>query len=67
MSEKQEVIKQMLDIQHKLIKIEQNGEFSTRDYYDNESESKLAGYKRDYEELATKLVDMAHADKGSHR
>lgn len=67
MSEKQEIIKQMLEMQRKFIELEQKGEFSIEEYYDTDGESELASYKRAYDELAIKLVDMAHADKGSHR
>ncbi len=67
MSEKQEIIKQMLEMQRKFIELEHNGEFSIEEYYDTDGESELASYKRAYDELAIKLVDMAHADKGSHR
>jgi len=67
MSEKQEVIKQMLDLQHKFIELEQRGEFSTEEYYDPEGDTELARHKRSYEELSTRLVDLAHAEKGSKR
>jgi hypothetical protein len=67
MSEKQEIIEQMMELQRKFIALEQNGQFSAEQYYDNEGDSELASYKRSYDELATKLVDMAHAEKGSHR
>lgn len=67
MSEKQEIIKQMLELQRQFIEIEQAGKFSAEDYYDPEGESELAKQKRTYDELATKLVDMAHAEKGSQR
>ena len=67
MSEKQEIIKQMLELQRQFIKIEQGGKFSAQDYYDPDGDSELAKQKRTYDELATKLVDMAHAEKGSHR
>jgi len=67
MSEKQEIIKQMLDLQSKFIKLEQSGKFSTEEYYDNEGDTELAIHKRSYDELATKLIDLAHAEKGSHR
>jgi hypothetical protein len=67
MAEKQKIIKQMLDLQHKFIKIEQNGEFRVDEYYDSEGGSELAKYKKTYDELAVKLVDMAHAEKGSQR
>ena len=67
MSKKQEIIKRMLDMQHKFIEIEQAGKFSTEDYYDSDGDSELARYKREFDELATQLVDMAHEEKGSHR
>ncbi len=67
MGEKQEIIKQMLDLQHKFIELEQRGEFSTEEYYDSEGETEVARHKRNFDELATKLVDLAHADKGSKR
>ena len=67
MSEKQEIIKQMMEMQRRFIEIEQAGEFSAEEYYDTEGESELAKFKRAYDELAIKLVDMAHDEKGSHR
>ena len=67
MSEKQEIIKQMLDLQHKFIELEQRGEFSTEEYYDSEGETEVARHKRNFDELATRLVDLAHAEKGSKR
>ena len=67
MSEKQEIIKKMMEMQQRFIEIEQSGEFSAEEYYDTEGDSELAKYKRAYDELAIKLVDMAHDEKGSHR
>jgi hypothetical protein len=67
MSEKQEIIKQMLDLQHKFIELERQGEFNAEEYYDSDGDNELARHKRSFEELATRLVDMAHAEKGSHR
>ncbi|MFZ9039059.1 MAG: hypothetical protein ACO3DT_13470 [Gammaproteobacteria bacterium] len=67
MSEKQEIIKQMLEMQRKFIDLEQKGEFSAEEYYDSDGETDLARFKRTYDELAIKLVDMAHEEKGSHR
>jgi len=67
MSKKQEIIKQMLEMQRRFIELEQHGEFSIEDYYDSEGDSELAQFKRTYDELATQLVDLAHAEKGSHR
>lgn len=67
MSEKQEIIKQMMELQRRFIELEQNGEFSTAEYYDSDGDSELARHKRNFDELATRLVDLAHAEKGSHR
>ncbi|MDH3220139.1 MAG: hypothetical protein OEO19_11465 [Gammaproteobacteria bacterium] len=67
MSEKQKVIKRMLEMQHRFIDLEQKGDFSAEEYYDSDGESELARYKREFDELATRLVDMAHEEKGSHR
>ncbi|MEM7565328.1 MAG: hypothetical protein AAF353_20165 [Pseudomonadota bacterium] len=67
MSEKQEIIRQMLEIQRKFISIEHSGQFRADDYYDSDGDSDLARFKKTYDALATQLVDMAHAEKGSHR
>lgn len=67
MSEKQEIIKQMMDLQNKFIELEHRGEFSTEEYYDTDGDSELALHKRNFEDLATRLVDLAHAEKGSKR
>ncbi len=67
MSEKQEVIKQMMELQRKFIELEQNGDFSAEEYYDSDGENELARHKRSFDELATRLVDLAHEEKGSHR
>jgi hypothetical protein len=57
----------MLEMQRKFIDLEQKGEFSAEEYYDSDGETDLARFKRTYDELAIKLVDMAHEEKGSHR
>ncbi len=67
MSDKQEMIKQMLEMQKRFIELEQAGEFSAEEYYDSDGDSELAKFKRTYDELATKVVDLAHEEKGSRR
>jgi len=67
MTEKQKIIKQMLDMQRDFIKLERKGEFNAEDYYDTDGDSKLAKYKKKFNELGIRLVDLAHAEKGSHR
>ena len=67
MTEKQKIIKQMLKMQREFIKLEQNGEFKADEYYDSDGGSELALYKNKFNELAIRLVDLAHEEKGSHR
>jgi len=57
----------MLEMQRKFIALEQKGEFVISDYYDSDGGSELAEYKKQYDVLATKLVDMAHESVGSNR
>ncbi len=67
MSEKQEIIKEIMELQAKFIEMEQAGEFNAEEYYDSDGDSVLAKHKRRHEELATRLVDLAHEEKGSRR
>ena len=67
MSEKQKIIERIMELQAKFIELEQAGKFSAEQYYDSEGDSELARYKKEHEELATRLVDLAHEEKGSHR
>lgn len=67
MSEKQEIISKMMEMQRRFIELEKNGEFSAQEYYDLDGESELARHKREFDELATRLVDLAHEEKGSRR
>ena len=67
MSDKQQIIQRMMEMQRKFIELERNGDFSAEDYYDTDGENELAQHKREFEALATQLVDMAHEEKGSHR
>ena len=67
MTEKQEIIKQILAMQARFIEIEQAGEFNAETYYDSDGDDELSRFKRDYDALATRLVDLAHEEKGSHR
>jgi hypothetical protein len=67
MGEKQEIIQELLSIQHQFIALEQSGNFNLEEYYDTEGDSEIATIKNRYNELSIKLVDLAHADKGSQR
>ncbi len=67
MSEKQDLIKRMLELQKKFIEFEHNNGIDGYDYYTPGSGHELDGYRQEYAELATKVVDLAHAEAGSAR
>ncbi len=67
MSEKQQVIKQMLAMQKQFIAREQSDGVSSEEYYAPEEGSDLEGYQEKFNALANQLVEMAHAEKGSNR
>ena len=67
MSEKQKIIKEMLEMQKKFIAREHQGGIEAEEYYSEDEKSILAGYQAKYNELANKLVDLAHQEKGSKR
>ena len=68
MSEKQELIKKMIEMQKKFIEYEhQHGGVAQADYFTPESGHPLENYKEEYNKLANRLVDLAHQEKGSKR
>jgi hypothetical protein len=67
MGEKQELIAKMLEMQKKFIDFEQANGVEMEDYFVAKEGHLLKGFRQEYMDLANKLVDMAHAEKGSHR
>ena len=67
MSDKQEMIKKMIEMQKKFIAYEQKNGVSQEEYYAAPEGHELNGYRQEYQEMAMKLVDIAHEEKGSHR
>ena len=67
MSEKQELIAKMLEMQKKFMDFEQANGVEMEDYFAAEEGHLLDGFRQEYMDMANKLVDMAHAEKGSHR
>ena len=57
----------MLELQKKFIAFEQQNGIDGFDYYSPASGHELEGYRQEYAELATKVVDLAHAEAGSNR
>ncbi|GAB4355621.1 MAG: hypothetical protein Kow006_22140 [Gammaproteobacteria bacterium] len=66
MSEKQELIREMLELQRKFIAYEHEKGLDPRDYYLPDESHPLHGYRQRYRDLAMKVVEMAHQEKGSH-
>ena len=67
MSEKQEMIKKMIEMQKKFIAYEQENGVSQKEYFTAGEGHELNNYRQEYHDLAVKLVDIAHEEKGSHR
>ncbi len=67
MSDKQEMIKRMLELQKMFIEYEHTHGLDPEDYFAPKPDHPLANYRAEYAELATKVVDAAHEQVGSHR
>jgi hypothetical protein len=67
MSEKQELIKKMLEMQRKFIDYEHKNGVSMGEYYTAPEGHPLHNYREEYGEMAKKVVDQAHEEKGSRR
>ena len=67
MSDKQEMIKKMLEMQKKFIAYEHKNGVTQEEYFIAGEGHELHNYRQEYMDLANKLVDAAHAEKGSHR
>lgn len=67
MTEKQEMIKKLLEMQKKFIEYEHQYGVSMEEYFTPANESPLKGFRQEYRNIAMKLVDTAHAEKGSKR
>ena len=67
MSEKQELIKKLLEMQKTFMDFDHEKGVEMEDYFSAQEGHVLKGFRQEYMDLANKLVDMAHAEKGSHR
>ena len=54
-------------MQKKFIAQEQSEGIDLEEYYRGEGDSVINGYQARYAELANKLVELAHGEKGSNR
>lgn len=67
MSEKQELIRKMLDWQEKFRAYEHEHGVSEQDIYTAPEGSFLREYSTEYARLADRVVNLAHEEKGSVR
>ena len=67
MSDKQQIIQKMIQMQKQFIARERKSGVSQEDYFVPQSGDILDGYRETFDELATQVVDLAHEEKGSHR
>jgi hypothetical protein len=67
MASKQEMIKEMLEMQKKFSAYEQANGVDPEEYFTPKSGSEFDGYRAKYQELANKVIDIAHEEAGSHR
>lgn len=67
MSERMQKIQELIEMQKKFIAYEQENGVNFKDYFTPEAGHPLDGYRQTYMDKAMELVDIAHAEKGSHR
>ncbi len=67
MSEKRELINEMLEMQKKFIEYEHRQGLDPKDYYAPEGGHPLDGFRDQYMNAAMKVVELAHAEVGSRR
>ena len=67
MSEKAKLIAEMLEMQKMFQDYESKNGVDASEYFAAEEGHPLFGYAAKYQELANKVDEMAHADKGSTR
>ena len=67
MSEKQELIRKMIQMQREFIAQEQQGGIEQKDYFLPDDNQQLSGYRESYAKVATRVIDLAHEEKGSRR
>jgi hypothetical protein len=65
MSKKQELIKEMLEMQKHFMAYEQQNGVDPTDYYLAPEGHPLHAYHKRYRDIAMQLVNIAHEEKGS--
>jgi len=67
MSEKQKLIRKMIQMQKEFIAQERQGGMDPKDYFAPQSDHALSGYRESFTEIATRVGNLANEEKGSRR
>ena len=67
MSDKQEKIRQLLEMQRRFIELDHEHGVDMQEYFTPEDSSLLKGFRESYRDTAMEIVDIAHEEKGSKR
>jgi hypothetical protein len=67
MSDRNTLIKELIDMQKKFIEEEHKNGFQAKNYFAPEAGHPLDGFRETFRDKSMELVDAAHADKGSKR
>jgi len=57
----------MLELQHLFIAYEQKDGLKPKDYFVPPSNHLLTDYRKEYDALATRVIDLAHEEQNSKR
>jgi len=66
MSEKQNLIKRMLELQKKFTDYELEHGVRSEEYFAAPKNHPLYGYRQEFRDLALKVGELAHLERGSH-
>ncbi len=67
MSDKQEKIQKLLEMQRRFIDLDREHGVDMSEYFVPDEDSDLHNYRQDYMSCAMEIVDLAHEEKGSRR
>lgn len=67
MSDKQAMIKKLIEMQKQFIDYEHKNGLDPQDYYAPAGGHELDGYKEEYSDIALEVMNIAHKEVGSQR
>ncbi len=65
--QRNQIVSRMLELQKQFIAYEHKNGLTPEDYYAPKAGHFLESFRKEYAELAEKLVDLAHSEVGSKR